>query len=353
MDQHRASGPAPIKNPGAVTFSQQGAAAIVTLPPDSRASDPAFLVSLLDQMQNWARSPDVYAIVLRTSDDTEVSHLNGALAPLGRTAPPDGLASGIAQQLSTFWGIDCLPKPILSLLDGRLTNPCIGLTAFVTHRAASEACQFILPDAGDVTAPPTGGLAHALARIPRGRGAEWALTQRGIGSAEAWAAGLVTHCIPRTSFAAIIAALAEAQPIDPVLDNRHTIPAILGDAPSDSALDRCFGQSSVADCLTALRRETGPDAAWAAAAAASIAAQPPVALAGVQRLLAIARRSGRRDCLIFSHRLAVGLKKASMRSEKQSHDGQPSPADVDRLFEVPEAGDLPLQRHVEIGSERF
>ena len=347
MDQPLVSAPAIQSNADAATFSRQGATAIITLPPAGLSNTPAFLEVLLNQMQTWARSPDVYAIVVQTTEGAQVSHDDVALGT------PDAAQAGVAQQLSTFWGIDCLPKPILSMLDGQISNPFIGLTAFVTHRVASETCQFAWPAAGDSTAPPLGGLVHALARIPLVQATEWALTARGVGSAEAWAAGLVTHCIPRAEFPAIIAALAEAQPIDPILDTRHSVPALSRNAPDDNVLDRCFGRGSDIDILAALRRESGPHAAWAAAAAAAIVAQPPLALAGVQRLLAKARSLGRRDSLIMSHRLAVGLHRARGGAVNPSHHDPVLNSDIERLFEVPETGDLVLPYHAEIETGRF
>ena len=345
MDQPLASAPVSRPDTGTAAFSQRGAAAIVTLPQDGRAGDPAFLGTLLDQMQRWARSPEVYAIVLRAAE--------GAAMPHPGRATPDAAAASVTQQLTTFWGIDCLPKPILSLLDGRLTNPCIGLTAFVTHRAASETCRFVWPAAGDTSAPPLGGLAHTLARIPHLRGTEWALTGREIGSGEAWNAGLVTHCIARAEFPAIVAALAEAQPIDPILDTRHSVPALLSDVPDDSTLDRCFRQGSVADCLAALKLETGLEAEWAAAAAAAIAAKPTLALAGMQRLLASVRGLGRRDSLIVSCRLAAGLARAGAGGQEHSLQRAVLNAEIERLFDLPENGDLPLPEHIKIESGRF
>ena len=50
------------------------------------------------------------------------------------------------------------------------------------------------------------------------------LTGRSIGAADAYALGLLTHCIPAARFEEIKTALADTWPVDTVLDDRHVDP---------------------------------------------------------------------------------------------------------------------------------
>ncbi len=126
--------------------------------------------------------------------------------------------------MQTYWRLDCFPKPLVALLDGPLTPTDIGATAFGTHRVAGENYRFGLSKPDDRTCLPLAGVAHALARLPEALAAEMMFGGRILDRAEAFAAGLVTHCVAADEFPAIIAALADGQPVDPLLDARHTGP---------------------------------------------------------------------------------------------------------------------------------
>ena len=71
---------------------------------------------------------------------------------------------------------------------------------------------------------PDVGAAWVLSRLPDAIGMYLGLTGRSIGRADAYALGLLTHCIPAQHFEEIKAALIDTWPVDPLLDERHVDP---------------------------------------------------------------------------------------------------------------------------------
>ncbi|MFX8805535.1 enoyl-CoA hydratase/isomerase family protein, partial [Acinetobacter baumannii] len=71
---------------------------------------------------------------------------------------------------------------------------------------------------------PDVGMAHILARLPHRIGYYVGLTGSAIGRADAFSLGLVTHCLEPELFAEVEASLADAIPVDPLLDDRHANP---------------------------------------------------------------------------------------------------------------------------------
>ena len=61
--------------------------------------------------------------------------------------------------------------------------------------------------------------------MPDAIGMYLGLTGRSIGAADAFALGLLTHCIPAARYEEIKSQLAETWPVDPLLDGSMSIPA--------------------------------------------------------------------------------------------------------------------------------
>lgn len=272
---------------------QSGAVVVIDL---DRICAATVAQALPTRLQQWAKSPDVYALVLKRSSTAE-----------GPPAPERSSAEA-ADLLKCIWRLDCFPKPLVSLLDAPLTPLDIGLTTLATHRVAAESYRLALPLPSDLASLPAAGMAHALARLPDGLGVDLALSGRAIGSAEAYAVGLATHCINSSAFARIIAALADGQPVDPLLDG-------LNEEPTHSAA----GHATM-NC-------EAPSGAIADA---------------MRRLIAEARAMDVRESLIATYRFAV---------HRRALQGG-TRADID-LAERPPAGDLPLPLRADIESGRF
>ena len=253
-----------------------------------------FDVALATQTRQWAKSADIYAMVLQ---------LSSARRP--DPAAQQGLPMAQIQALlQLYWRLDCFPKPLVALLDAPVDGSTAGLTGFGTHRVAGENYRFSL---APHTGIPAAGIAYALARIPGPLAHDLALSGRSLDRAEAWAAGLVTHCIPSAAFPAIIAALADGQPVDPLLDGLHEDPRagpFRADGREVSAIDRSAGE-----------REA------------------------IEALIAAARRMDVHDSLVATARVADALRCATGQGELFS---------ADALFSTLKTGDLQLPPRSEL-----
>jgi hypothetical protein len=121
------------------------------------------------------------------------------------------------------------------------------------------------------------------------------------------AAGLLTHCIPASAFPDIVAALADGQPVDPLLDRLHEEPS-----------------ADFADAAT----ETPP--------ALGISVGERTA---IERLIAAARPMAVHDSLIATYRVAAALSQST---------GQDEFISTDVLFSTPKTGDLQLPPRSEL-----
>jgi enoyl-CoA hydratase len=125
---------------------------------------------------------------------------------------------------------------------------------------------------------PDVGASWFLSRMPGQIGLYLALTGNQIDRADAYALGLLTHCIDAVEFDAIRNAIVEADPIDPVLDGRHVDPGPSGLLAMQERIDRYFSAQSVEAILAALDDADGADARWAGETAAKIRRGSPFSL---------------------------------------------------------------------------
>jgi enoyl-CoA hydratase len=193
-----------------------------------------------------------------------------------------------------------------------------------------------------------------------------ALTGDSVGPADAFHLGLVTHCISAAEFGAITAALADADPVDPVVDSRHKDPGpgpllALGDV-----ITRCFGAGTVVEIVARLARETGPHATWAAATRERLLARSPTALVVAHRLVREASAMELRDVLELEHALICRMMElpdlhAGVRARLGKSGEAPrwrparledvSSATIDAIFSAPEQHHLrlPARREMQEG----
>ena len=265
-------------------FTGSGAARMVDL---CESAHSGFDVALTTHARQWARSPDVYALVMQLIPK-RLPAVTQSNLPLTQ----------IHALLQLYWRLDCFPKPLVALLDAPLDAATAGLTSFGTHRVAGENYRFTLrPDNGI----PAAGIAYALARTPSALTMDLALAGHSLNRAEAWAAGLVTHCIPASAFPAIVAALADGQPVDPLLDGLHEDPS--------PALVRIEGATPSPINISGAER------------------------AAIETLIAAARQMTVHDSLIATARVADALSRRT---------GQDEFISTDVLFSTPKTGDLQL-----------
>ncbi len=243
------------------------------------------------RMAQWSKSADLYAIVLKA----------GA-AP---NAVRPTVAIEVAALTSLCWRIECFAKPSVALLDTALSGAAISLTTLATHRVGGHGYRFAVPRLSARAGLPVAGVAHALARLPGAAGMYLALTGQSIGAADALALGLLTHTIAADAYGAIIAAVADSQPVDAVLDMVQADFGMLELAPHAAAIARCFSAPSVAGVVANLAAETDAEADWARATLAMLQRQSAADLSAIHQILTRAAACDLRESLIAAHRAAV------------------------------------------------
>jgi enoyl-CoA hydratase len=213
---------------------------------------------------------------------------------------PQAAANAIGDMLRLCWQQECFTKPIVSLVDGFVEGGGPGVSLYGTHRVAGERYRFACR-AVALGLVPMGGLGHALGRLANSVGVYLALTGHGIGRGDALRHGLVTHCIDARHFDAVEAHLAEADPVDPVVDGLHETSSDTPLAQHEQAIARCFSADTVEEILGRLDSESGEHAAWARQTAGDLRTRSPLALKVTLELLKRGRGLDLRSYLILEH----------------------------------------------------
>jgi enoyl-CoA hydratase len=300
----------PVDN--TLSIERRGALAQVVL------NRPDVLNALNDEMRGritealpeLARDPEVYAVIISSNSPRafcaggDVRELTGLVR-----REPSAAAASIAGEYALNWALECFTKPTVSLIDGMVMGSGVGLMLYGTHRVAGEKFRFSMPETA-IGFFPDVGTGCVLARMPGGIGRYLGLTGRAIGPAAAYQLGLVTHCIAGARFNEIAAALAAADTVDPILDDRHQSPEAADDELLTFAglIQDVFEKPTVREIFEALEQRmagTGTDAEWCAAVHRELAARSPLALCVTLRHLDTCRALDLRETLIQDYRLGV------------------------------------------------
>lgn len=183
------------------------------------------------------------------------------------------------------------PKPWISLIDGVCMGGGIGVSVHGSHRVVTEHALLAMPETAIALFPDV-GTSFVLPRLPGALGNWLALTGARLKGAEAVEAGLATHFVPRDGLAALRAALLQG---DAGAVARLAAPVPPGAvAAQRAAIDRCFGQPSLAAIRAALEAE---GSGWAKEQLATLARMSPTSLAVTFELLRRGATMSLADCL--------------------------------------------------------
>lgn len=322
----------------------RGSLALVTLvrPRALNALTQAMRVKLSEHLWAFARDPQVYAVAIQSESPRAFSAGSDVreVIALARAEMAAGLKT-FADEYALDWQCECFSKPTVPLINGMVMGGGVGITQYGTHRVAGEGYSFAMPET-QIGLFPDVGVCHVLARLPDHVGMYLGLTGRGIGRAEAYALGLVTHCIDSGAFEAIKADLADTWPVDPALDDRHQDPGEGELAPYREVIGRCFSAISVEEIVARLEAVEGEAAAWAQGVVADLKRRSPLSLKITHRHIRESAARDLRQTLHVDYRLAAHLLQAEgdfyegVRAALIDKDGAPawSPA---RLEDVTEA----------------
>ncbi len=289
-----------------LTIEEQGSLAIITLnrPRALNALNMAMRAELVKAYPRFARNPRIYAAVIQSSHP-KVFCAGGdvrELVALGR-GQPELARRAFADEYSLDWLHECFSKPTISLIDGPVMGSGVGITIYGTHRVAGEGYRFAMPETA-IGLFPDVGAAYTLSRMPNEIGMYLGLTGRSIGPADAYALGLVTHCIPRERFEEIKAALVDTWPVDPLLDDRNVDMGPSELEPYAARIAWCFSASSLEETIERLGAVEGPDQDWARGVIADLRKQSPLSLKVTHRHIREARSLDIRETLQVDYRLS-------------------------------------------------
>ncbi|MGE0767832.1 MAG: enoyl-CoA hydratase/isomerase family protein [Hyphomicrobiaceae bacterium] len=293
-----------------VVFERDGALAIAKLerPDRLNAISGEMQAGLAAWLAPLARDPGVYAALMVSGLD-RVFSVGGDVREILDHARRDVKATreALGRELALCWQYECFSKPAVSFIDGKVMGTGVGITLYGTHRIAAEGYRFSMPETA-IGYFPDCGISHAFARMPHAIGPYLALTGTEAGAEDALALGLATHCIGRSELAAIRAALADADPVDPVLDSRHTPPRGPGPIIAAAArIERYFDAPFLSDIVGRLEKPHDPDREWAATTLKLIRSRSPLASCLTFRAIMSAARLDIRETLLQDFRLAWRL----------------------------------------------
>lgn len=307
-----AAGGAPIDSDGYIAVGKDRSCAYIRLtrPGQLNAIDDTMRQTIAAALGGWIRDPDIYALRIQSASP-KIFSAGGDLRELARLAADDpaALHRSFGAEYRLNWSLECFAKPTVSLIDGLVVGSGVGLTQYGTHRVAGEGYAFAMPETA-IGLFPDVGVISVLARLPRAIGVYLALTGRRVGRPDAFKLGLVTHCLAGSEFEAVAAALADADPVDQLLDGRHRDPGPGELAALEGPIEDVFSGptlSAIIARLGALSAKGGDAGAWAASVQAELEARSPLAL--VVSLEHLRRVGGEslRETLIRDYRLACRM----------------------------------------------
>jgi enoyl-CoA hydratase len=291
---------------GDLAVGIDGAAGIVSLnrPRALNALTAAMRAEIGTAFAAWKHDPQVYAALILSTTDRAfcVGGDVREMVECGRRSVNE-VRRLLAAEYALNWQLDCFTKPTVSLIDGVVMGSGVGITLYGTHRVAGERYRFAMPETG-IGLFPDDGVSWAFAQLPDEVGMYLALTGRSLGRADACRLGLVTHCIPAARFAEVRAAIADAEPVDPVLDDLHEDPSGGEIEALRPAIARCFGGDTVEAIVSRLQAERGAERVWAEGVLHDLGQCSPTSLKIAHRHVRLARDLDLRATLAQDYRLA-------------------------------------------------
>lgn len=284
----------------------RGSLAQITLnrPRALNALNESMRAELRQAYPKFARDPQIYAVILESACDKAFC-AGGDVREIVRWGREDRMRArqAFANEYALDWLHECFSKPTISLIDGAVMGSGVGITLYGTHRVAGPRYKFAMPETA-IGLFPDVGAAYTLARMPDAIGMYLGLTGRSIGSADAYALGLVTHCIDSEHYAPIKAALADTWPVDPLLDERHADPGPGALDAYKEAIATCFSAGTVEEIMARLEALGGAKRDWAQGVVADLKARSPLSLKVTHRHIREAAGRDLRQTLMLDHRLA-------------------------------------------------
>jgi enoyl-CoA hydratase len=277
-----------ISRDGHVRISVDGGVGRLTLnrPEVLNAPSHDMVTTMRSWLARWRIDASVRVVVidgagehgLSAGEDVRALH-DDALRGGGRSVDRWRHEYRLAAEIARF------PKPVVAFMDGIVMGSGMGLSAHASHRVVEEDSVLAMAEVS-LGLIPGHGATLLLARAPGQVGTHLALTADRLDAADAVYCGIADWWVPREKRAALLAALAVADPDDAL--RRLSAPP-----PHDSELraqrpwiDECYSTDRVEDVVQRLDDNGGAEAR---ADAERMATFSPTALKATLRALRAAR----------------------------------------------------------------
>jgi enoyl-CoA hydratase len=252
------------------------------------ALDLGMIRAIHPQLDAWARTPEVKAVVIRGAGGKAFcagGDVRAVALSLGKPVP-EGEEPLARAYFRAEYALDhCIhhyEKPFIALVDGVSMGGGLGLSLHGSHRVVTERLMFSMPETA-IGFFPDVGAGWFLPRFPGEVGTYLALTGARGTAADAMWVGYGTQHVEHTRLDALLEALVKADwspeaPREVVTRVLSSFAMDAGPAPlraHQEAIDRCFKGDRVEGILEALAAE-GTE--WAETTRATLARMSPTSL---------------------------------------------------------------------------
>jgi enoyl-CoA hydratase len=302
-----------------VKLETHGSLGLVTLdrPRALNALDLGMIRAIHRQLETWARTPEVKAVVIRGAGGKSFcagGDVRAVALSLGKPVPEGEEPLSRAyfrEEYALDHRIHHYEKPYIALVDGLSMGGGLGLSIHGSHRVVTERLVFSMPETAIGLFPDVGG-GWFLPRFPGEVGTYLALTGARGTAADAMWVGYGTHHVEHTRLDALLEALVAADwstgaPHAVTTQVLSSFATDAGPAPlcaHEEAINRCFKADRMEDILAALAAE-GTE--WAEAARATLARMSPTSLKVTLRQLRRCRSLPYPEVAAIEYRLSQNV----------------------------------------------
>jgi len=326
------------------------------------ALNEKMIMALSTALRNWQRDPQIYGVVLEARG--ERAFCAGADVKQVSVIGQKDLSAAQAffeKEYRYNWQLHNFTKPHIALMNGLVLGGGVGISLYGTHRVAAKDYAFGMPETA-IGLIPDVGASWFLGHLPNSMGLFLALSGRSINRADAYALGLVTHCIDAEHFSHIKQAISEGEPVDVLLDALHEDPG-KGELRSRHGwIEAIFSASTLEEIMHRAKALRDESEGWSQKVHDELAQKSPTSLHLTQALWKKGRHSSlrralRREYNVVANLLAgpdfhEGVRAMLIDKDKRPAWQSPKLSDISKAeletFFVNEGGELQLEKQMSV-----
>lgn len=337
-----------------VGFEKMGAVGVITLtrPQALNALTHSMVKAIAKALDAWRDDKSVAAVVIRGEGRAFCAGGDLMLIYNGRENPS---AEFFADEYRLNHQIERYPKPYVALIDGIVMGGGVGVSFHGSHRIVTENTTFAMPEVGIGFFPDVGG-SHLLSDLGDNFGLYLALTGNRVKWGDALFSGLATHAVKAENLGPLLHHIAMTGEVEASL--RHVFFTAKRETEREelAAIDRWFGEDSLAGVIATLEAESPKDE-FAASILATIKTKSPTSLAVTFRQITEGQTLSMADCMKMEFRIVnrmlaghdfyegirtVLVDKGAKPSWTPPTLAEVKPGDIDAYFAPLPGGDLTL-----------